>query len=97
MLQTVHLEKLTADQRVKKFPALYGAQKYITMFTRAHHWSLHGATWIQSKFSRPICFTCILILSSNPLLDLLFLFHEKPQSEQRPLRAGDRKLGPPNT
>jgi hypothetical protein len=40
------------------------------MLTRARHWSLDGATWIQYKLSGPICLTCNLILSSNSFLDL---------------------------
>jgi len=35
-----HLEKLIVTQLVMKFPVFYGTQKFITMFTRAHHWSL---------------------------------------------------------
>jgi hypothetical protein len=31
------LEKLTATQLVKKFPAFYGTQRFITMFTRVHN------------------------------------------------------------
>jgi hypothetical protein len=34
------LEKPPAVQLVKKFPAFYGTQRFITIFTRAHHWSL---------------------------------------------------------
>jgi hypothetical protein len=34
------LEKLTVSQLVKKFPAFYGTQRFITAFTRAHHLSL---------------------------------------------------------
>jgi hypothetical protein len=34
------LEKLTVSQLVKKFPAFYGTQRFITAFTRALHLSL---------------------------------------------------------
>jgi hypothetical protein len=34
------LEKLTGSQVVKKFPAVYGTQKFITAFTSARHLSL---------------------------------------------------------
>jgi regulator of sirC expression with transglutaminase-like and TPR domain len=34
------LGTLTVTQLVKKFPTFYGTQRLITMFTRAHHWSL---------------------------------------------------------
>jgi hypothetical protein len=33
------LEKLIVTQLVKKFPAFYGTRRFITVFTRAHHWS----------------------------------------------------------
>jgi len=41
------LEKLTVAQLVTKFPA---------GFTRALHWTLYWATWIQSTTSYPIFF-----------------------------------------
>jgi len=34
------LEKLTGSQLVKKFPALYGTQRFITAFKIARHLSL---------------------------------------------------------
>jgi hypothetical protein len=33
---------------VKNFAAFYGTRKFITVFTRAPHWSLSWARWIQS-------------------------------------------------
>jgi hypothetical protein len=36
----VFLEMLTGSQLVKKFPAFYGTQQFITAFTSAHHLSL---------------------------------------------------------
>jgi len=33
-------EKLIVMQLVKKFPAFYGTEMFITMFIRACHWSL---------------------------------------------------------
>jgi hypothetical protein len=36
----VLLEKLTATQQLKKFPAFYGTRKFIAVFTRACDWSL---------------------------------------------------------
>jgi hypothetical protein len=36
----VLLEKLIVTQLVKKFPAFYGSQMFIAVFTRAHHWYL---------------------------------------------------------
>jgi len=42
------LEKLTSSQLVKKFPAFYGTQRFITAFIRAHHLSVSWARSIQS-------------------------------------------------
>jgi len=36
----VLLEKLTVTQLVKKVPAWYRTRRFITLFTRACHWSL---------------------------------------------------------
>jgi len=36
----VFLEKLIVTQLVEKFPAFYGAPRFITKFIGAHHWSL---------------------------------------------------------
>jgi hypothetical protein len=33
----VLLEKLIITQLAKKFPAFYGTQRFITIFTRIHH------------------------------------------------------------
>jgi len=50
-------------QLVKKFPALYGTRRFITVFTRARHWSLSWSGWIQSKIFKPISLRSILIYS----------------------------------
>ena len=42
----VLLEKLTDSQLVKKFPAFYGTQRFITAFTSARHLSLSWARLI---------------------------------------------------
>jgi hypothetical protein len=34
------LEKLPIVQLLKNFPAFYGTRRFITVFTRAPHWSL---------------------------------------------------------
>jgi hypothetical protein len=34
------LEKLSIVQLLKNFPVFYGTRRFITMFTRALHWSL---------------------------------------------------------
>jgi hypothetical protein len=39
----VLLEKLTGSQVVKKFPAFYGTQRFISIFTNSHHLSLSWA------------------------------------------------------
>jgi hypothetical protein len=44
---------------------------FITMFTRAHHWSLSWATCIQSTPSYPISQISILILSCHLHIDLV--------------------------
>jgi len=61
----VHLEKLTGSQLVKKFPAFYGTQRFITAVTSAHHLSLSLASLIQSIPPHPTSWRSILILSSH--------------------------------
>jgi hypothetical protein len=36
---------------VKKLPAFYGSQRFITMFTRDCNWSISWARWIQYTYS----------------------------------------------
>jgi hypothetical protein len=48
------LEKLPIAQPLKNFPAFYGTRRFITVFTRALHWSLSWANSIQSTPSHPI-------------------------------------------
>ena len=45
----VLLENLTGFQIVKKFPAFYGTQRFVTAVTSARHLSLSWASSIQSK------------------------------------------------
>jgi len=42
------LEKLMLAQVVQKCPTLYGTWRFDTVFTRARHWTLFRASWIQS-------------------------------------------------
>jgi hypothetical protein len=35
-MEKTFFEKLRVGQQVKKFPAFYGARKFVTVFTRAH-------------------------------------------------------------
>ena len=66
----VLLEKLTAFQLLKKFPAFYGTRRFITALTSARHLSLSGASSIQSIPPRPTSWRSILILSSHLRLGL---------------------------
>jgi hypothetical protein len=52
----VHLEKLIVTQLVKKFPAFNGIVSFITVFTKACHWSLPWARCIQSTPTHPTKF-----------------------------------------
>jgi len=54
---------------IKKFPTFYGTWRFITMFTRSHHWFLSLSGCIQSTPSMPISLTSIIILSSNLLTE----------------------------
>jgi hypothetical protein len=47
------LEKLTGLQLVKKFPAFYGTQRFITAFTNARHLSLSRASSVHSMTPHP--------------------------------------------
>jgi hypothetical protein len=48
----------------KNFPAFYGTQRFITVFTRALHWSLSWARSIQFIPSHPTSLRSILIWST---------------------------------
>jgi hypothetical protein len=56
------LEKLPLVQLLKKFSAFYGTRRFITVFTRALHWSLSWARSIQYFFDIHLN---ILITSTN--------------------------------
>jgi hypothetical protein len=64
------LEKPPILRSLKKFPAFYETQKFITVFTRALHWSLFWARSIQSTPSHRICLRSILIVSTHLRLGL---------------------------
>jgi hypothetical protein len=53
----VLLEKLTVPKLVKKYPTIKEIQRLITVFTRAHHLSLHQARWVQSTQFHPSSLT----------------------------------------
>ena len=59
------LEKLRVPQLVRKFPALYETQRFITMFTTAHQLSISRARPIQSMTFQLISSSTTLILSSH--------------------------------
>jgi len=50
----VLLEKLTVVNLVKKFCTCCGIQGFITIFTRACHWSLCWHIYVQSTPSHPV-------------------------------------------
>jgi hypothetical protein len=66
----VLLEKPPFARLLKNFQAFYGPRMFITVFTRAFHWSLSWAGWIQFIPRHSISLWFILILSSYPLLGL---------------------------
>ena len=66
----VLLEKLTGLQLVKKFPAFYGTQRFITALTSIRHLSLSWASPIQSIYPHPTSWRSILILSTHLRLGL---------------------------
>ena len=66
----VLLEKLASLQLVKKFPAFYETQRFLTAHTSARHLSLSWASPIQSSYPNPTSWRSILILSSHLRLGL---------------------------
>ena len=67
---TVLLDKLTGFQLVKKFPAFYGARRFITAFASAQHMSLSWASSIHSIPPHPTSWISILIFSPHLCLSL---------------------------
>ena len=66
----VLLEKLNGLQLVKKFPAFYGTQRFITALTSVRLLSLSWTSPIQSIYPHPTSWISILILSSHLRLGL---------------------------
>jgi hypothetical protein len=64
------LEKPPTVQPLDKFQAFYGTGRFITVFTRALHWSLFWARLMKSKPHHPISLRSILILSTYLRLGL---------------------------
>jgi hypothetical protein len=67
---------LIVFQLVKIFAAFYGNRRFVTVFTRARHWSLSWARCIQSTPSHPISLRFILMLSF-PMVSSLRTFQPK--------------------
>jgi hypothetical protein len=65
----VHEKCLTA-QSLKNLPTFYGTWSFITVFTRALHWSVSWARSILSITLHPLSLRSILILSSRLCLGL---------------------------
>jgi len=59
----VPLEKLKVVQLISNLPTFFGTWRIITMFTRAHHFSLSLARWIQTIPSYHISVGSIIISS----------------------------------
>jgi hypothetical protein len=51
---------------------LYGTRRFITVFTKARHWTLSWASWIQFAPSIPFSLRFILVLSSHLRLGFPF-------------------------
>jgi len=64
------LEKRTALQLVKKFPAFHGTRRFITALTSVRHLSLSWSSPIQSIYPHPTSWRSILILCTHLRLGL---------------------------
>jgi len=81
----VLFQKLTVTQLVRKFPFFYGTRRrFITVFTRAYHWSLSWARCTQSTLAYPIPLRSILILSYHLRLCL--------RNNPLPFRSSDQNF-----
>jgi hypothetical protein len=71
---------------IKKFPAYYRTQRFITLCTKAYHWSISWARWIPSMPFNPVpffFFLGIILTFVHPCLVLQvvsFLQVFKPKS-----------------
>jgi hypothetical protein len=65
------LEEPPTVQLLNNFAAFYGTRTFITVLTRAFHWSLSWARSIQSIPQHPTYLRSILVLSTYLLLGLL--------------------------
>jgi hypothetical protein len=103
----VVLEKLIVTQLVKEFNAFYETRRFITVFTRACHWSLFWARCIHFTLSHPNSLRSILILSSHlrPTFPsghflsyfptkILYTFHISPMRATWPLSRSFKRILP---
>jgi hypothetical protein len=58
-------EKLNVTHLFKKIPLSYGTRRFVTVFTKARHWTLSWVSWIQFAPSNPTSLTSVLMLSSH--------------------------------
>lgn len=58
----VLLGKPTVNQLVKKFPTNHETWKVVTIFTKAHYWTIPWARWTQFTFLNPISLISISVL-----------------------------------
>jgi hypothetical protein len=65
------LEKLPIVQLLKNFPAFYGTRRFITVFTRALHWSL---SWARSIQFPSLLFIWLLSSRNNPTVELYTVY-----------------------
>jgi hypothetical protein len=59
-----------ADSACQKILLSYGKRRFIIVFTKARHWIISWAIWLQFAPSIPISLTSILMLSSHLRLGL---------------------------
>jgi hypothetical protein len=59
-----HSPSWEANTQLDKFPAIYGTRKFITVLTKACHWSPTWSRWIQTIPSNSIFLISFLILTS---------------------------------
>jgi hypothetical protein len=75
-------DKVILAQLIKKFPAFYGTLKFITLFTRARHWSLLWSSWIQSTPSHPVSLLSFHYLRVNVNNNSRLTFASEYKSKQ---------------